>query len=80
MSPTTSSPAPLDETALKVTDAARKVTDAALKSTDARVTKPMQKKKVKSNGFKNNNARVALRKMHVFCESISRMVEVGHLP
>ncbi|KAF1365223.1 hypothetical protein EJ07DRAFT_171124 [Lizonia empirigonia] len=80
MSPTTTSPAPLDETALKgtnttlevtdaapkATDAALKVTDAVLQATDAGVKKPVQKKKVKNNGFKNNNARQALRKMHVF--------------
>lgn len=54
MSPNTTSPAPID--------------DAALKGTDAGVKKPAQKKKTKNNGFKNKNARVALRKMHAFCE------------
>lgn len=54
MPPNINSPAPTD--------------DAAIKGTDAGVKKPAPKKKIKNNGFKNKNARVALQKMHVFCE------------
>lgn len=43
---------------------------AAPKGTEAGVKKPTQKKKAKNNGFRNQNSRKALRKMHAFCASL----------
>lgn len=57
MPPATTLPTPID--------------DAVLKTTNTGVKKPAQKKKTKNNGFKNRNARMALQKMHAFCESTS---------
>ncbi|KAJ4346084.1 hypothetical protein N0V95_005700 [Ascochyta clinopodiicola] len=52
MAPTTTSPAIVD--------------DAALKDTHAGVKKAAQKKKAKSTGFKNQKAKQALKHMHAF--------------
>lgn len=50
------------------------INDTALKPTSSGVKKPAQKKKKKPNndGIRHNQkAKIALRKMHAFCESAS---------
>jgi hypothetical protein len=56
MAPTTTSPAVVD--------------DSALKDTNAGVKKPAQKKK-KSTGYKSQKSKLALQKMQVFCALLS---------